>query len=381
MSGLDLEEAARKAQVKPPGRLEAWERGGGGLTIAKLRRLADVYKRPLALFYFNDPPPDEVLPADFRRADPLIGGAPSPELRLANREARSRREAALELLEDLGEQPPKFDLHATLAEDPEKVGSRLRRALTRDEEPPFADARALLNFWRTSAERLGALVFQARDVTWKEARGFSIAERPLPVVVLNIKDSVTARNFSLFHELTHLTIERGGLCLFDEEQPSPEARQVEAFCNRVAGAALVPAEMLLRERETPRTLVDEIPDDAVKAIARRYGVSPECALRRLVTVGRVSDRYYRKMRPEYERRYREEQEQVNDGGRAARGPAPAVKAVACAGRAFSRLVLEAYDAGRITGSDVADLFGERLKHLPRIRELAEHTTSATEEGE
>ena len=45
---LEVEEAARKAQVKPE-RLEAWERGDALPTINELRLLGRAYKRPFAL--------------------------------------------------------------------------------------------------------------------------------------------------------------------------------------------------------------------------------------------------------------------------------------------------------------------------------------------
>ena len=237
MAGLDLEEAARKAGVKAE-RLQAWERGDLRPTITQLRKLSDIYKRPLALFFLATPPADEASPRDFRRFDPAAAEPLSPALRLAIREARARREAALELFDELDESPPAFKVATKPSDDPERIGQQLRDALAAGTAPPSGEPRLHFNFWRAAAEAAGVLVFQAEDVDVDEMRGFSIADRPLPAVVLNIKDAYPGRSFSLLHELTHVALDRGGLCLLEESGPPTGIQRMEVFCNHVAGAAL-----------------------------------------------------------------------------------------------------------------------------------------------
>lgn len=48
-ASLSLEDAAHKIGVDLE-QLEAWESGEGGLSIPQLKKLADVYKRPLSVF-------------------------------------------------------------------------------------------------------------------------------------------------------------------------------------------------------------------------------------------------------------------------------------------------------------------------------------------
>lgn len=364
MAGLDLEETARKVGTRSQ-RLESWESGLQRPSIVQLRKLADIYKRPFALFFLEKLPPDDPAPRDYRRLDPQAGEAPSPALRLAIRAAHVRREAALELYGELEEDPPEFDLSARINDDPEKVGERLRRVLLADREPPRGEApRAFLNFWRASAESAGILVFQAEDVDVEEMRGFSIAERPLPAVVLNIKDDPKARCFSLLHEIAHVMLNRGGLCIFEEKGPQTDFRRTEVFCNHVAGAALVPASSLLQEPEVPRGRVSELPESTIKKLEARYGASREAVLRRLVILGRVPEAYYRRKREEYLRAGVTEKKQRTGG------VAPPYRlAVAAGGTLFTRLVLDAFDEERITASDVAQYLGVRLKHLERIREV------------
>jgi transcriptional regulator with XRE-family HTH domain len=54
-AGLQIEAAAKKAQIQVA-RLVSWEKGETRPTIAQVRRLGTVYKRPLAVFYLPRPP-------------------------------------------------------------------------------------------------------------------------------------------------------------------------------------------------------------------------------------------------------------------------------------------------------------------------------------
>lgn len=362
-AGLAREEVARKVGTSVE-RLESWERGELQPTIAQLRKLADVYKRPLAVFFLEVSPPDDTLPTDFRRFDPTVVETLSPALRFEMRDARARREAALDLFQEVGEPAPRFDLSSDLADDPEQVGGRLRDSLTLGATPPTNDTRSVLNFWRDAAEQAGVLVFQAEGIEVEEMRGFSISDRPLPTVVLNIKDAPAARTFSLFHELAHIILNRSGLCVFEERGPNTDIRRTEVFCNHVAGAALLPAATLLQEPETPHRQVSNLSDDAIDRLARRYGASREAVLRRLLILDRITLTFYQRKR----RDFAQEHERRRQGTRGSAFAPPYTMAWTTRGKLFTRLVLQSYDDERITSSDVADHLGLRLKWLERVRE-------------
>ena len=236
-AGLSVKEAAQKVHVAPQ-RLEQWERGERRPTINQLFKLADAYKRPLGVFFLPQPPAEEPGPPDFRRFHTPRGAALSPELRLAIRTAHLKRRTALELFNDLGQKPPSISVQAQLGQDPEQVAADLRRKLGTN--PNFAgDARQHFNHWRSTLEAAGVLVFQAEKIDVEEMRGFSITDRPLAVVVVNIKDAFAAKTFSLFHETAHILLGKSGLCNFEEDD-DPDPQRVEVFCNHVAGAMLVP---------------------------------------------------------------------------------------------------------------------------------------------
>lgn len=365
-AGFDIEQAAKKAGVKPE-RLESWEAGERRPTIVQLRNIAWAYKRPIAVFYLPDPPEDIRPPRDFRRLPGQVAGVESPELRYELRRAAVRRETALELLGEEGEKPAAFPLTARAGDDPDELGLRIRETLGVGLETQFGwrDAYDPFNGWRAAIEEAGALVLQMTDVDLAEARGFSISETPVPVIVANIKDSPRGRTFTLLHEFVHVVLRQGGLCDLDDiSRRTPEALRVERFCNMVAGAALVPRTSLLAERlvhdHGPETTWT---DRDLTSLAQRYGVSREVVLRRLLDLGRTDEQFYREKRDQFLEEYEHARRQ-----RAAGFAPPHQVALASAGPAFVGLVMTSYSHGHITASDVSDYLGIRLKHLPRIEE-------------
>ena len=180
-----------------------------------------------------------------------------------------------------------------LGEDAEEVGvdCAARCVLSPRRWTPGACSGA----WRTAAEDAGVLVFQADRIDVDEMRGFSISDRPLPAVVLNMQDAPHATHLRCCTRSPIFCWEPLVYAL-EELGPNTQIKRVEVFCNHVAGAALVPARSLLGEPEVPKKGDREIADGALVALARRYGVSAEVIVRRLLTLGRVNAAFYRRKR-------------------------------------------------------------------------------------
>ena len=363
-SGFALDVAAKKIGSQSA-QLESWETGTRRPTFNQLRKMASVYKRPVAVFFLAEPPTDFQVLRDFRK---LPGAAPlaeSPELLYEMRRAQERRELALELYETAeDEAPPVLQAAASLTEDPEHVGEIIRRQLhvTQEEQVSWPAGYESFNGWRRALERAGVLVFQATEVSLDEMRGFSVYGEALPAIVLNIKDSIRGRTFTLLHEFAHLLLHQAGICLPTESSslPDDEAQRIEVFCNRAAGAALVPASTLLAETSVARHIGNQWSDEELSSLANRFGVSREVVLRRLLTLGKTSDVFYQDKRQAFEDEYASESRP--QGGFAP----PHRMVISASGPLFVRLVLTNYHRDSITASDVADLLSVRLKHLPRI---------------
>ena len=107
-------------------------------------------------------------------------------------------EVARQVEQGLGLSPPIGAARDALAERQDADQVSMRGERDRDHRLQHAWRRDYdgFNAWRDAIEEQGALVLQMTDVPVVEARGFSLAERPLPAVVANIKDSPRARSFT-----------------------------------------------------------------------------------------------------------------------------------------------------------------------------------------
>jgi Zn-dependent peptidase ImmA (M78 family)/DNA-binding XRE family transcriptional regulator len=367
--GLSLEDAAHGIGVAPA-RLEQWEKGESSPTVRQLRKAGRVYRRAIGLLFLPEPPEEEELKAlrDFRRVPDPEDRTLSPALRLEIRLARERRQEAIELLAELGEPLRAVDLTVRITDDPDAIAERVRTMLDVPVEAQlgWSDKYVAFNSWRSAVERQGILVFQTGGtrtlvVSPREARGFSIADRPLPVIVTNSKDAVTARCFTLLHEVTHVLLRSGGLCDFHERRSWEEVDRVEVFCNRVAAAALVPAAALETQlaAEGYRSR-GEWADAQLAVLARKFGVSWEVILLRLLAIGRTSQSFY-------------------EDWKASRGEplpepsgflTPVDRAIMRNGRLFTRLVVSAYSSRKLTLADAAYLLGGGPQYMGALTERA-----------
>jgi Zn-dependent peptidase ImmA (M78 family)/DNA-binding XRE family transcriptional regulator len=365
-AGFSTEDAAGKVGITQE-RLEAWESGRALATVKQLRKLAAVCKRPLAVFCLPEPPTDFKSMHDFRRLPGEVAGVQSPQLRYEVRSAFSRRELATELYEMLWGTPPSFPLAAALPNKPAEVAIRIRQALsvTLEEQTSWRRANEAFRQWRARFENAGVLVFEAKDVPPTEMRGFAIAQRPLPAVVVNMKDSPAGRVFTLMHELVHVMLSQDSICDIAEEASRPALEErIEGFCNMTAGEALVPSECFLAEPvlqgEGP---TESWSDDLIERLAGRYAVSREVIVRRLLACGRTTQRFYRRKRQQYIDQYKETRDrQLERVG----FPPPHAVAINRVGPLFARVVLGNYHEGNITASDLSDYLGLRLKHLDKV---------------
>ncbi|MGH3545151.1 MAG: ImmA/IrrE family metallo-endopeptidase, partial [Mycobacteriales bacterium] len=104
------------------------------------------------------------------------------------------------------------------------------------------------------------------------------------------------------HEYSHLLLHTSGLCdaKTDTEATTPN-RRLEARCNAIAAAILMPAESVLTQAEV--SVRGGSPDSwdyqSLRSSASLFGVSAEAFLRRLVTLGRVPGPLYERRREEF----------------------------------------------------------------------------------
>lgn len=372
-AGYSTVAAAANTAGLDPVTLEEWESGHDVPSIAELRKLGESYKRPLAVFFLAEPPAKFDAQREFRRLAGMVPGRETPEFLLALRWSIFRRDAALELYRLSGEEPA--SLGATLHPDmePEAAGAKIRDLLgvSWKEQIEWNSAYVALNTWRAAMEARGVLIFQSSDAQLEEMRATCIPNQPLPVILLNAKDSPHGRVFSLLHEFAHILLHAGGhrtSRMVGER--SPEEQPLEVAANAFAAAALLPkVEIVKLAKQYPAATRGN--DDALRLLAQKVKVSPEAILRRFTTLNLAVETVYRRKRESwgttlwYVR------------GTSSGGPKIEIKTLAKDGRSYTRLVLDAYDQRLINTSAASDFLGVKPRHFANIRrELTERPSLA-----
>lgn len=371
-AGYSIEDAARKISVSPE-KLAACEVGKGEITFNQLKDAANVYKRPLALFYLSAPPARGEPVADFRLAPELSGQALPPAINIAIRQAKQRRDEAVLLSKDLEKKIPRLTERANLTEDVENVGRRMSQILgiTESQRACWRSQEAALKARKSAVENLGVLVFEASHLPTEQMRGAAIPFPELPVVLLNGADAPAGKSFTLFHELCHLLLRQSGVCDLAPSAENTQRAITERFCNSVAAACLMPASELLPQLRSKNN--NDWTLDALGEIAMPLRVSREALLIRLISLGYATYDDYQNLKPRMREEYLKfkELQKAKTTGRG--GPSPAVMAVRNLGKPYVNLVLEAYGDDRIGLSTASDYLGVKVRHLARIRDLASQT--------
>ena len=362
-SRLDMETAAQKIGVAPE-KLASWEDGTAEPTITQLRKLADTYRRAVTFFFLERRPRAAKRLPDFRRLELSADDVESPELANVIREAQAKRAEALNIFAESEDTPPEFLIALDRRLRPEAAAETLRAQLGIEfqQQRRWSDEYEALRAWKAAAEARGVMILQSSGVSIDEMRGFAIAEFPLPVVILNGSDRPLGRIFTLLHELVHLAHRESALCDMREQVPrNDEQERIEAYCNHVAGAVLVPAEFLNLEADVRRANAQTVWDnEQLSRYRRQFWASRETVLRRLLILGRTSAQFYRRMRNEFVQQYANQTANTDI-------IVPVHRRVLMRNGDFlTSLALGAYESGVLTGSALARVLGTKLEHVPKI---------------
>jgi Zn-dependent peptidase ImmA (M78 family) len=363
-AGLSIDEAAHKGGVSVE-KLQACEEGAAHLTFAQLMKLAREYKRPVSLFYLSEPPKGWSPIQDFRLLQGVDAGF-SPQLTYAIRLARERRELALELRNELGEVVHPFTLTATVRRDVEALAQEIRSYLDVTDTKQQRWKRRAFDAWRLAIEARDVLVFVVPRLPLAEMRGVAIAEKELPVILVNGKDRSGGRTFTLLHEFCHLALGQSAVSGDGGERDSAPHPEIERFCNAVAGAVLMPRDWMLSETlVVDKGATKTWSDDELEALALRFGVSREAVLRRLLTLGRTTQAFYERRRSLFLKEYAELSETKSSGG-----PEHHIQVLSQLGRAFTQLIFQGYHERALTLRDLSSHLNMQVKFVPAMERAA-----------
>ena len=358
-SGYTLQEIA-KSLNRDVTTISNWESGAAVPTYVQLEKLADKYKRPLAMFFFPEPPeePDFVKQLALRSSEIERLG---PGIRILLRRAHARQLSLMELNMDVNPAKMKIfhDLHAQLGASATELAQQTRAYLgiSVEIQANWRDAKEALENWRESVEAKGLFIFKEafRD---DSVDGFCLVHEQFPVIYLNNSRSSVRQIFSLFHELAHLLLGEHGIT----RGINPGGDQIEVFCNQFAAEFLVPSGDL--EARCNDSLYD---DTAIEKLAGYYKVSRPVILLKLVNRGVFTSEDYRQKTAQWTEEY-ESRLEGRAGGESPGGGNYYNTHAVYLGYKFMELAFSRYHQGQCSIEELADHLNTKVKNLPRLED-------------
>jgi Zn-dependent peptidase ImmA (M78 family) len=181
--------------------------------------------------------------------------------------------------------------------------------------------------------------------------------------------------FTLFHELYHLLSGHNGVDFTDDKQVLPnltkDMQRLERACDSFAAEFLVPTDDFQYEiSQIPshhevllHGSYSDVMDDCVNPLSKKYSVSLDVILRKLLDAGCIdSSRYsqlYRNHRPDISR------DPGNNGGGNYYS-----NQVSYLGRPYIHLVMETQEMHGFPDYVTAEYLGESVKNLPQLVKTA-----------
>lgn len=363
-AGLGVDDVVRKLKRKrvTAETVLSWENGEGSPSYPQLERMAyEIYKRPLALFFFPEPPQEETPKQSFRTLpDYAIDRLPE-RIRFLIRRARVMQLNLAELYDNANPalqhivRDRSFDPGVSAVRMATTVRDYLGIDLARQSR--WKNSEEALRVWRDALEEHGVFVF--KDAFRVDSfSGFCLYDEQFPIIYVNNSKPKDRQIFTLFHELAHLLFRTGGIdTRLDDylDFLEGDSRRIEVLCNRFTGEFLVPT----RDFE-PRIRGITIDDESIQQLSDRYHVSREVILRKLLDRKLVDEALYR--------------EKVRDWTQSAKTSSGkggdyykimgTYLGARYLGTAFSR-----YYQNRISVEQLADYLGVKVKNVPGMESV------------
>ncbi|AEO47021.1 hypothetical protein F11_02755 [Rhodospirillum rubrum F11] len=295
-------------------------------TRALLSKFSAVYRRPLITFYMKEPPRKGLRGEDFRTLSTPVSGRENAVLDALLRDVRARQEMVKSLLEDEEEARPLPFVGSAKRED--GVGAVVNAIAKTLGYDPDAQPRGrrgtgvddLFKDLRTRAEGVGIFVLLMGDLgsrhsTISEAvfRGFTIADKIAPFVIINDRDARAARSFTLLHELAHLWLGQTGVSgAVETAEISSRVGVIERFCNDVAGEFLLPSAAFKDRPEMLEAATKDAAHRVVSDLARTWSVSESMMAYKLARIGWIGGALYQDLAADFAARWQARKDRAEE---------------------------------------------------------------------
>lgn len=360
--GLSIEEVAKKFK-KDESEIKEWEEGINSPTFNQLERLAfEIYKRPIAVFFFPEVPAEETPKTEFRTLPETIISELPPEIIKLYRSAKLYQLYLDELFE--GEKPVEKSILERYWITPQTdiflLTKEIRKEfnVTIEQQGLWKSTDIAFKNWRSVFEKNGIFIF--KDAFRNDAySGFCLFDEKYPVIFVNNSMPDSRQIFTLFHELGHLLLKSGGIDFRSADATRSFKgfyKDAEIICNRFANQFLVPP-------DTFDSLQLTASESQFQKLANYFSVSREVILRNFLDRGLVTPQYYEEMALKWIKEAKQNKEEDDGGGTYYNNKK------AYLGDNYIGLVFGKYYQNKISQDSVAEYLNVKTKNLPAFEYL------------
>jgi Zn-dependent peptidase ImmA (M78 family) len=279
---------------------------------------------------------------------------------LAIRRARRLQKISKELSENLNANLNKLIPTLKQTEDPKKIAERYRDEFGFDVEKQkkLKTSYEVFNFLRDVIEEKNIIIFQIA-MPIEDARGFTLVDDSPAVVVVNSKDQIEARLFTLMHEFGHVLLNESGVSMPENSLFIKNTEGVEKWCNEFSSAFLLPESIAKAEFNK---------HEDVTKLSRAYKVSKAMLFYNMHKLNFISKQQYEAFVNKYKPEVKKPKEKVKK--KVGFGLAADKQCLSERGQRFVSLVVNNVDKGFITHSDALDYLSIKAKNLDKVMSKA-----------
>ena len=280
-----------------------WESGEDFPTLSKLRDLGSFYSKPIAVFFFPEPPKLKDIKSSFRTlssGDEVFGR----DIVRCIDWARNMQLNLYEIHDDNNPAQNKITNidFSNYQNDISAISSQLRILLKAPikEQKEIKKSDEAFEYWRERFLNIGVFVFK-NAFKADNVSGFCLYDDEFPIVCVNNSLAHNRQIFTLFHEVFHLIRRTSGMDFLDDSvisfrSEADEYNEIEVYCNRFAGAFLVPDDDF--RKNTSNIAIN---DYSIQSLADLYSVSREVILRKFRDSKKITQQFYEEKVEEYKR--------------------------------------------------------------------------------
>ena len=285
---------------------DIWVSGEDYPTYNQLIELSKIFHIPFGYFYLEKLP-ERKYPIPHYRTEKKLLFLPSNELLDTVMFAQKIQEWAKYILLEWGQEKIQFCGKYKDDYNKEKIIEELKTIF--DIKNNWASEinkwREAFNYLKEKAEEKGIIVLingvvgnnTHRKLNVKEFRGFVLYDDIAPVIFINNNDAISAKIFTLIHEVVHILI--GESASFDLRNLQSADNKIEKFCDVCTAEFLVPSSELKTQYEINNNLEE---------LARYFKVSQIVILRRLLDTQIITqNKFYEQLNDLYNQETKDEQ--------------------------------------------------------------------------